>query len=147
MALTKKVPDSIFKLHNFRCQDKEASGEDCSASAETDPTGTGNAKVLEAIASYQTTLTLKIEKVKVDMSLISQDFQKMRDRVREAENRLDNVKDSLPFLQDVSYCLQLQVSQILQKKANMENRLFRSNLYFIGLPEGVEGPDTATFLE
>lgn len=43
--------------------------------------------------------------------------------------------------------MQLQVDQILQKQDDLENRLRRCNLRFIGLPEGVEGGDPTTFLE
>lgn len=43
--------------------------------------------------------------------------------------------------------MQCQIQQLAQKHDNLENRARRSNLRFIGLPEGAEGPDPATFLE
>lgn len=43
--------------------------------------------------------------------------------------------------------MQLQISQLIQKQDDMENRLRRCNLLFIGLPEGAEGKDPTTFLE
>lgn len=60
-------------------------------------------KVLEAITACQaavitcqTNLTTRIEEVKVDISLVRQDFHKLRERVTEAEFRLSNVEDSPP---------------------------------------------------
>lgn len=43
--------------------------------------------------------------------------------------------------------MQYQINQLLAKQDNMENRLRRCNLRFIGLPEGTEGKDPTTFLE
>lgn len=43
--------------------------------------------------------------------------------------------------------MQLQVNQLLQKQDEMENRLRRCNLRFIGLPEGEEGAEPPPFLE
>lgn len=101
----------------------------------------------EAITNCQTTLTARIEEVKVDIFLVWQDFQKLRDRVKDTEDRISTVEDSLHPLQISSDNMQLQVNQLLQKQDDMENRLRRSNLRSIGLPEGVEGTDPSSFLE
>lgn len=53
-------------------------GQDGRASySETDLVVNDTVKVLEAISSCQTSLTMKIEEVKVDISLIQQDLQKL----------------------------------------------------------------------
>lgn len=71
MSPLKEVTETVSKLDRFWQQDKEASGEDGGASAgETESMGNDTAKALEAISSCQTTLTTKIEGVKVDISLI-----------------------------------------------------------------------------
>lgn len=43
--------------------------------------------------------------------------------------------------------MQLQINYLLAKQDNMENRLRRCNLCFIGLPEGAKGKDLTTFIE
>lgn len=43
--------------------------------------------------------------------------------------------------------MQMQISQLISKQDEMENRLRRCNLRFIGLPEGAEGKDPTSFLE
>lgn len=68
---------------------------------QTDPdTNFNTAKVPAAIAESRTSLTSKIDKVKVDISLIWQDMQKLRERVTEA--RISVVEDTIaPVPQDV----------------------------------------------
>lgn len=83
----------------------------------------------------------------MDVSLIRQDLQKLRDRVTETETRISNMEDEIPPLQNHTERLQHQLSMVLAKQDDMENRLRRCNLRFIGLPEGSEGPDPPSFLE
>lgn len=63
------------------------------------------------------------------------------------ETRLGRAEDRLYPLQHSQEDLQRQVQQLAQKQDNLENRTCRSSLWFIGLPEGSEGSDPATFLE
>lgn len=56
--------------------DSAAPHEASHTEQETD----GTAKVLEAISLCQSTLTSKIEEVKVDISLIRHDMTKLRER-------------------------------------------------------------------
>ncbi|PIO40166.1 hypothetical protein AB205_0186470 [Aquarana catesbeiana] len=155
MSKQKKLTDSVAKLGKYRRGDQDPSEQDDGATlGEESNVGTDTAQELdvitafqEAITSCQTTLTARIEEVKVDISLVRQDFQKLRDRVKDAEDILSTVEDSLPPLQNSSDNMQLQVNPLLQKQDEMENRLRRSNLRFIGLPEGVEGADPSSILE
>lgn len=106
-----------------------------------------NTKVLDALSTYQSTLTAKIEEVKVDISLIRQDMTKLRERVTETETRIRHAEDTLYPLHHSSEAMQCLIQQLAQKHDDLENRAHRSNLRYIGIPEGSEGPDPATFLE
>lgn len=104
MSPPKKATSSAVKLGQVRQQDIDSPSQDGAAAQGEEPSvGTDTARVLEAITSCQeaitacqTTLTAWIEKVKVDISLVRQDFQRLKGRVTEAETRLSNVEDSLP---------------------------------------------------
>lgn len=148
MSPPKKPTETLAKLDEYRRQDKESPSQDGAAvEQEAGTAGAETAKVLEAISSCQASLTSKIKEVKIDISLVRQDLQRLNDRVTEAETRLSTVEDSLPPLQTASDCLQLQVSQMLLKQDDMENRLRRCNIRLIGLPKGAEGSDPSDFLE
>lgn len=111
-----------------------------SSESTTDDT----ARVLEAISDCKSSLTCKIEEVKIDVSLIRQDLQKLRERVTETETRISRVEDEMPPLQQATDHIQQQLHSILSKQDDMENRLRRCNLRFVGLPEGSDPP---AFLE
>lgn len=96
------------------------------------------------ISDCKSTLTGKIEEVKIDVSLIRQDLQRLRDRVTEMETRISRVEDEV---QVTTERLQHQLAMILAKQDDMENRLRRCNLRFVGIPEGLEGSDPPSFLE
>lgn len=143
------------KLDQYRHQERDSPGQDGGATRRGETAANADTtKVLEAItacqeaiAACQSTLTARIEEVKVDISLVRQDFQKLRERVTETETRISMMEDSLPPLQHSSEAIQTQVNQLLQKQDDLENRIRRCNLRFIGLPEGVEGRDPTEFLE
>lgn len=103
--------------------------------------------MLEAISDCKSTLTSKIEEVKIDVSLICQDLQKLRDRVTETEARISHVEEEIPPLQVHTERLQHQLNMVLAKQDDTENHLRRCNLWFVGLPEGSEGSDPPSFLE
>lgn len=112
-----------------------------------EPQTTDTAKVLDAIAALQGTLTAKIDEVKIDISLIRQDFSKLKDRVTEAETRISNAEDALHPMRHTTEEIQRQLQQLHAHQDDMENRLRRCNLRFIGLPEKEEGADPTTYLE
>lgn len=94
------------------------------------------ARVLEAISLCQTTLTSKIEEVKIDISLIRQDINKLRERVSETKRRVGHMEDVIPPLQVTTERLQHHLNSVLSKQDDMENRLRHCNLRFVGLTEG-----------
>lgn len=71
------------KLAQFRRMDGEEAGEDGGATCESQTLTSGDTdKLLEAITFCRTSLTAQIEEVKMDISLIRQDFQKLRESQR-----------------------------------------------------------------
>lgn len=152
MSPPKRTNTASLSLERYRRTERDAEGQDGAAPAEHAASPTvqepdGTTKVLEAISLCQSTLTTKIEEVKVDISLIRHDMTKLRERVTEAETRIGWVEDTLYPMQNSQEDLQRQLQQLAQKHDDLENRARRSNLRFIGLPEDSEGTDPATFLE
>lgn len=114
---------------------------------EDEPDTEDMTKVLEAISLCQSTLTLQIEEVKVDISLIRQDLHKLRERVSETGHCVGHMEDKMPPLQVTTEQLQHQLNSVLHKQDDMENRLRRCNLHLVGLPGRAEGSDPPTFLQ
>lgn len=150
MSPPKKATESAAKLSKY--QHLEAGEENgIGSSSPMDSVAEGTARVLEAISDKnvkgKSTLMGKIEEVKIDVLLIHQDMQKLRDRVTETETRISRVEDEVSPLQVTTERLQHQLAMVLAKQDNMENCLRRCNLHFVGLPEGSEGSDPPSFLE
>lgn len=98
MSPPKKATETSNQLAKFQQQEKDQQVEDgAGASSETEQVATN--KVLEAISLYQSTLTAKIEEVKIDISLIRQDLSKLRERVTETETCISRTEDHLHPLQ------------------------------------------------
>lgn len=57
------------------------------------------------------------------------------------ETRISHMEDDMPPLQVATERLQHQMHTVQQKQDDMDNRLRRCNLRFVGLPKGVEGSD------
>lgn len=142
-----KRSGAIAKLDKYRHEERDPVEEDGAEAPpdEEDQSSRDTAKVLEAIALCQSTLTSRIEEVTVDISLIRQDIHKLRDWVSETERRIGQAEDDIHPLQITTE--QHQLNAVLSKQDDMENRLRRCNLRFVGLPERSEGADPPTYLE
>lgn len=81
MSPPKKASDAASKLAKYWLQDKGAAEENGAESPSPVDSADDTARVLDAITDCKGKLTGKIEEVKVDVSLIRQDLQKLRDRV------------------------------------------------------------------
>lgn len=148
MSPPKKATDSAAKLAKYRHAEREAEEENGAGSPSTTSSATEDtARVLEAISDCKSTLTGKIEEIKIDVSLIHQDLQKLRDRVTETETRISHMEDELHPLHVTTEQLQHQLHMVLAKQDDMENRLRRCNLRFVAIPEESEGTDPPSFLE
>lgn len=74
-------------------------------------------------------------------------MQKLREGVTETENRISTVEDTIGPMPQLVRDLQQKYTQLLAKMDDQEDLQRRSNLRFVGLPEGAEGRSPETFLE
>lgn len=155
MAPPKPSSKTVDKLDKFRRPDAQASSSVSTAhldgsgpdSPEQTDTNPDTQKVLAAIHACQTSLTTRIEEIKIDISLLRQDAQRTRERVTEVENRVSTLEDqAVPLAHRVEEA-ERTIHKLRQHLDDQENRLRRCNLRFIGLPEGAEGSAPEVFLE
>lgn len=127
MSPPRNMKDTAAQLDKFHHQDKDPQAKDGSSpSFSPSPPTADKSEILEAITACQTSLTTKLEEVKVDISLLHQDLQKLRHRVGSDDQTSRHI------------------AQLQQKQDDLENCMRRNNLCFIGLPEG---DNPAAFLE
>lgn len=94
MSPKHKASKASSKLDKFRHKEREAPGEDGGAStSDSEPPAAETERMLEVISTCLATVTAKIKEVKVDISLLSLDFHKLRHRMSEAETRIDRAED------------------------------------------------------
>ncbi|KAE8587398.1 hypothetical protein XENTR_v10021959 [Xenopus tropicalis] len=107
--------------------------------------------ILTAITTCQSTLTAtltaKIEEVKVELSLLKQDVQNIRDRTRAIEERVSTLEDCTTPLPNEITQLHKLIKQATERMEDMENRQRRSNIRVVGLPERSEGQNPELFAE
>lgn len=104
-------------------------------------------QLLEAIQQCTTSLTGKIEEVKIDVGLLRHDLQNLRGRVREVEDRVSHLEDTtVPVTAKVSDLEKVAESWV-QRADDLENRLRRNNLRILGFPERAEGQNSCAFME
>lgn len=88
---------------------------------------------LEAIKAWKETLTTKMDLLVIEINVIKQEFDKVRCRISEVEDRVSTVK--------------MQVRALQEKAVDTEGRLRRNNVRIFGLPELVEGTKPVEFAE
>lgn len=148
MSPSKSQKAAVSKLDQYRRQDREEQAENDGDNTHGEERTAGDTeKLLEAINLCRTSLASQIEEVKVDISLIRQDFHKLRDRVKETETRISDMEDTIPPMRTEVHHMKQQIQQLFSKQEDLENRSRRCNLRLIGLPEGAEGKDPTLFLE
>lgn len=118
------------------------------ADTESEPTlRQVTTQLLEAIQSSTTSLTGKIEEVKIDVGLLRQDLQNLRGRVREVEDRVSTLEDTTAPIPAKVEVLEKAANSWVQRADDLENRLRRNNLRILGLPERSEGQHPCEFVE
>lgn len=105
------------------------------------------ADVMVAIATFQSTLTAKIEAVQMDVGLILQDMDKLLSRVTETEQRIGQTEDDVPEQSAALCTFQTKVKALEYRAKDTKNRNRRNNLCIIGLPEGAERENPTGFVE
>lgn len=136
-----------------------AVSEVCASSllSPASPTGTEDAgpeptikDIFAAISSCNAnlmTLNIHMGDLKSDMAHVRRDLQAMSDRVKAAEDRVSNVEDQLPPLAKAMKSATHQITTLLAKVDDLENRSRRSNIRIVGVPEREEGRDPVAFFE
>lgn len=104
-------------------------------------------QLLAAIQLSTTSLTGKIEEVRVDVGLLRNDMQNLRERVKETESRISQLEDAAAPIPDRVSSLEKAAGMWTQRADDLENRLRRNNIRILGLPERSEGGDACLFAE
>lgn len=103
-------------------------------------------QIMDTIKSCHAALSTQIETIRVDFALLKDDVRKVKQRVTQTEQRISTVEDDLhPLLLQVRDMSADNKSQEA-KLGDIEDRLRRNNLRFIGFPEGTEGKNPEEFL-
>lgn len=102
---------------------------------------------MQAITSCQISPTGKIDHVHKEIGLIHMDLNSFRGGVTEVEQRVSSLEDVQRDQNADLHNLKIKVKHLEARAEDAENRNRHNNLRIIGLPEGLEGSDTATFTE
>lgn len=100
---------------------------------------------MNSIKSCHAALSTQIETTWVDFALLKDNVQKVRQRVLQTEQRISAVEDDLnPLLIQVRDMMADKSQEA--KMGDIEDRLQRNKLRFLGFPEGTEGKNPEEFL-
>lgn len=102
---------------------------------------------MPAIITCQSTLTVKIDHVKTEATLIHRDMDRFRERVTEVERRVSSMEDTQRDHHADLQILKSKVKVLEARAEDAKNRNRRNNLWVLGLPEGAEGSDPVTSME
>lgn len=102
---------------------------------------------MQAITSFQTTLTAKIDLLQTDFGLMRGDMDTFCDRLGEVERRVGKSEDSAREQGSSIHILQVKMKALESRAEDNENRRRRNNLRVVGLPEGAEDQDSTIFTE
>lgn len=115
--------------------------------APGEPTEPSNKEILGAIQAAHASTTAQLDTITIDISLLRQDMQKLRERTTEVEQRVSRLEDTARPLPSDLARVQKQLAEMTDKADDIENRLRRNNVRLVGLPEGVEGRAPEKFME
>uniref|UniRef100_H3AK80 L1 transposable element RRM domain-containing protein n=1 Tax=Latimeria chalumnae TaxID=7897 RepID=H3AK80_LATCH len=88
-----------------------------------------------------------INEIKSSIAAMDKKLETYAKRLDEVEHRIGNMEDSVLSLENTVLQLQEAIVKLQGKTDDLENRSRRCNLRLVGLPEGEEGKDPASFLE
>lgn len=104
-------------------------------------------QLLAAIQSSTSSLSGKIDEVRVDVSLLGHDLQNLWDWVKETEARISQLEDDAVSFHGRLVSLDKAANMWSQRADDLENCLWGNNLWILGLPERSEGKNTCSFIE
>ena len=137
----------------FRTQAETSSSPESPAYSE-DPTSPSPppaaeptlAEIMMAIKDVKTSLTIQMESIHIDFSLLKQDVHNLRDRTGEVEGRVSSLEDVVHPLSATMRTATDELGALRAKLDDLENRSRRNNLRFVGFPEKSEGSRPERFL-
>lgn len=106
--------------------------------------------ILTAVHSYGSSITelsADIKSVKEGLLHIRQDMQKLRERTTALEGRVSSLEDELPPIAHDLHKISTKHKETAERVEDMENRLRRSNIRIVGMPEKAEGKNPTDFIE
>lgn len=94
-----------------------------------------------------TNLAGEVKGMKMEISFVRQDMQKLRERTSAVEGRISTLEEEWqPLQRDVKYTHSMTVANASMLE-DMENRLCRNNMHAVGIPEKAEGKNPVAFIE
>lgn len=125
------------------------------AQVTADPTDVENREpslqdILTAVHAYGSSITdlsTEVKGMKEGLLHIRQDMQKIRERATALEGRVSSIEDELPPLAQEMHITSNKADESAARIEDMENRLRRSNIRIVGMPEKSEGKHPAEFIE
>ncbi len=77
---------------------------------------------------------------------LREEFEAMVTKTKQTRDRVDSVQAAAREDKRTVTDLKDQLERLTEKMTDMEDRCRRNNVRLVGLPEGMEGPDAASFL-
>lgn len=99
-----------------------------------------------AIQDCKAPLSTQIASILIDFSLFKQDVQNLKDRTGANEERVSSLEDVVQPLSATLWDRTGEMATLRTKIDDLENRLCRNNLRFVGFPERAEGSRPQKFL-
>lgn len=88
-----------------------------------------------------------ITKAALSLNLMRADMRKTSDKVRAAEDHIENLQTKTRSLEDRIQKLTHKHKEMALHLDDQEGRARRNNIRVVGVPEGIEGPSVELFLE
>lgn len=101
----------------------------------------------KAVMQAITSLTEKVDHIQTHVEFIRKDFDTLRGRMHEVEQRVSQNEDTVRDHGADLHVLKTKVKVLEARAEDAENRNRRNNLRILGLPEGAEGMDPTAFAE
>ncbi|KAJ1154403.1 hypothetical protein NDU88_007155 [Pleurodeles waltl] len=94
--------------------------------------------------SHRTQLACR--KMQIQIHRVAKTCSEFSTRMEEVETRISHLEDEAGFQQVTREVMEKQLEDTQWKLTDLEDRLRRNNLRVLGIPEGVEGSDTHSFM-
>ena len=133
------------KMDKYAVSTKKPVALEADTASNSDPDKLS--EILAAIQASRLALEGQIGGVQTEVLLIRQDLRNVVDRVTDAEGRLSEMEDTIKELKSTVQKLSTTTGTLEFRAEDAENRARRNNLRFVGIQEGIEGPNPETFLE